>query len=160
MTAMPTPIWTPKLSAAVEDYCSVMGFDLVQQITGVFALLRLGDLHLQLWQRGAQPGRWEQALDVLKKLSRPHHYRVVLDSPFEVYDALQSAVRMHANGPLAPEHQRLSGPPQLQPWGTWEFTLTDADGNVLRFVQWVSSAVAVPSVPPVLPSFVRVRRQT
>jgi catechol 2,3-dioxygenase-like lactoylglutathione lyase family enzyme len=155
-----TPIWTPKLDAAVADYCGVMGFDVVQQITGVFALLRLGDLRLQLWQRGARPGRWEQALDVPENWRRPDHYRVVLDSPFEVYNALQSAVRAHTHSLLIPEHQRLSGPPRLQPWGTWEFTLTDADGNLLRFVQWVSSAAPTPADPSVLPLPARMRRQT
>ncbi|OGA98681.1 MAG: hypothetical protein A3E79_19280 [Burkholderiales bacterium RIFCSPHIGHO2_12_FULL_61_11] len=166
-------VWTPKLSAAVADYCDVMGFDVVQQVTGVFALLRLGKLHLQLWQRGAQPGRWEQELDLDlpdrcgSNTFRPDHHRVVLDTPFEVYDALQAALRAHKHNLLtaplppmglqAPERQRLSGPPKLQAWGTWEFTLRDANGNVLRFVQWVSSAATLPAAPS---ATVRLWRQT
>ena len=62
---------------------------------------------------------------------------------FRAHAEANAALRVRCVTTLAgthqPELQRLSGPRKLQPWGAWEFSLTDKDANVLQFVQWVRS---------------------
>lgn len=53
---------------------------------------------------------------------------------FEVHARLAQ----HARGALGEDA------PRLRPWGAWEFSLTDIEGNRLIFVQWVVNSVFEP----------------
>ena len=141
-------VHTPQLARAVQDYRDVMGFEVVLHVTGVLAVLRLRDMVLHLWQRGvaqADESKQSKQSDKTNNLDRggfrPGHHRVAVDSAFEVHAAVLQALKKPCIttllGTQQPEVQRLSGPPQLQPWGAWEFSIRDANGNLLHLVQWV-----------------------
>lgn len=143
LSALPI-LHTPKLDAAVQDYAGVMGFEVAQHVSGVVAVLRVGHIHLYLWQQGA---------DVRNGAAvafKPGHHRVAVGSAFDAFSNLVGGFKKLGRT-APPETQallihRLSGPPKLQPWGAWEFSLVDADGNVLHMVQWVATgAFATPS---------------
>lgn len=107
---------TPDLARTLAHYRQVLGFQLAQQVPGVVALLRHGPLQLQLWQCAG--------------LSGPQTCRIALDGgPADVFGIHQ---RLAASARAC-----LDGAPCLRPWGAWEFSLTDGEGNRLMFVQWV-----------------------
>jgi hypothetical protein len=58
----------------------------------------------------------------------------------------QCIFQLHAR-PARHARALLDAPPQLRPWGAWEFRLTDIDGNRLVFVQWVAGTVLGADVP-------------
>lgn len=146
MLAVAPIVHTPQLARAVQDYRDVMGFEVIQHITGVLALLRRGDVHLHLWQRGVGPSEYGAF--------KPAHHRIAVAQAFETHADLVQTLKRHCKTTLAgtqyPHMQRLSGAPSLQPWGAWEFSLTDGDGNVLQIVQWLASPT-VQSPPPGTP---------
>ncbi len=134
-----------RLDAAVQDYTGAMGFEIVQYVPGVLAVLRIGEVHLYLWQHGADVQNGKPVT------FKPGHHRVAVTSAFDAHTGLLCTLNKPRNGAVAGELARLpcrlSGPPQLQPWGAWEFSLTDADGNVLDMVEWVvSHSVASPKL--------------
>jgi hypothetical protein len=102
---------TPDLVRSVGQYRDEFGFELQQMVRHVLAVLRLGSLRLHLWQ--AAEG------------FRAGIHRVVVSDAFSLHSALAQCGR-----------PALSGPPVLQAWGAWEFTLHDADSNRLCLVQW------------------------
>lgn len=113
----------PQLGRAVAHYREAAGFTLAQQVPGVVALLRHGPLCLQLWQSEAP------VLPVL--------CRVPLDGiqagVFDIHRRLARTARAW-----------IDGAPRMKPWGAWEFSATDAEGNRLVFVQWVLSSAFTP----------------
>ena len=112
---MTPALHTGDLRGLLRDYCGALGFAPVQYVPGVFALCALGSARLQLWQRaGWQPPARGQALRV-----------TVAAGVFGLYARMAPAAR-----------GRLVGPPALEPWGAWEFTLHDVQGNRLTFVEW------------------------
>lgn len=138
--APPTRVRTPDLARAVADYTQVLGFACPQQIPGVWALLELGPLRLQLWACGARPGRWERATPGERGFL-PARHRLTVEHIHALHAHLRRAVqrpcRSGIAGCEAPHAGRLpTAGPQLQPWGAWEFELTDVDGNVLHLIDW------------------------
>lgn len=106
---------TPQLGRAVAHYREAAGFTLAQHVPGVVALLRHGPLCLQLWQSQAPVA--------------PALCRVPLDGvQAEVFDIHRRLART--------ARAWIDGTPRLTPWGAWEFSATDAEGNCLVFVQW------------------------
>jgi hypothetical protein len=111
---------TTNLARLLAHYRDELGFDVVQQIPGVVAFIRNGPASLQLWQRASGIAR---------------DCRIRLDGQ----DA--NVFRLHAR--LAQHARRALGEdaPMLRPWGAWEFSLIDIEGNRLTFVQWVVNSV-------------------
>lgn len=138
MATLPLLI-TPQLARAVSHYRDEMGFEVVQHVAGVVALLRLGDVTIYLWQRASD--------DLVQRHApfKPGQHRAMIACAFKVHAKAMEALKLRCVTQLAgtdwPELQRLSGPPQLQSWGAWEFSIIDGDGNVLHFVQWVTSGL-------------------
>ena len=128
-------VHTPHLARALPEYRDGMGFDVLQHVTGVLAVLRRGQVHLHLWQRGVSASDYGTF--------KPGHHRIAVSSAFETHaDLLGQSL------PLS-----LSGTPQLQAWGAWEFSLKDSDGNVLHLVQWVvnPAVTPMPAATPLIP---------
>lgn len=125
---LPIPVLrTPQLARSVAWYRAVLGFTPAQVVPGVVALLRLGPVQLQLWQTPE---------------AAPHGCHIPLDglgaSVFECHSRMARAARAW-----------IANAPVLKPWGSWEFALTDGDGNHLLFTQ---GATALPTQPqPHLP---------
>jgi hypothetical protein len=114
LSAMATPVvFAQDLPALVGYYTGVLRFRLVQQVRHVVALLESGPLRLQLWQRTGQ---------------RPRLCRVRLHSPHCIFTVHASLAR-HARSAM------VEAGPTLQPWGTWEFSMFDSQGNQLVFVE-------------------------
>jgi len=111
---------TANLAQLLAHYRDEWGFEVVQHVPGVVAFVRHGPVSLQLWQRA---GRFQRDC------------RIRLDGQ----DA--NVFQVHAR--LARQARRALGEeaPQLRPWGAWEFSLTDIEGNRLIFVQWAVSSV-------------------
>lgn len=141
---------TPCLRRAVADYTQVLGFQCLQQVPGVFARLVHGPLCVQLWAFGAVPGRWERPTPGDRGFE-PGHHRVEVAG----IHALQASLRQAVLGPcrtglagrtLLHAHRLAADELQWQPWGAWETTLTDIDGNALHLVDravWRPGAPAV-----------------
>lgn len=110
-----TPIvGTIDLRAAVADWCDGLGFERVQQVPGVLALLRLGMAQVQLWQCAD----WPAGSAAVARGELP-------GGLFDLHARIARRAR-----------ERLDGPPRLHPWGAWEFSLRDAEGNRVTFVEW------------------------
>jgi hypothetical protein len=113
---------TANLRGALAHYRAVLGFEVQQEITGVLGIVRLGPALLQLWQcPGPVP---------------PRVLRVQVSGLFRLY------------GQLAGRTGIRLAPPQLRPWGAWEFSLDDGLGNSLVFVQWASAGAAAAGGQP------------
>lgn len=109
---------TGDLGAALADWRDHLGFEVLQEIPGVLAILQLGQAQLQLWQRAAWPqGRCEIARGEL---------------PSGLFD-LHARIARRAR-------DRLDGPPRLHPWGSWEVSVCDVHGNRVTFVEWAVQA--------------------
>lgn len=120
---LPVPVVrTPDLRSLLAHYRDVLGFELLQHVPAVVALLRHGPVRLQLWQRAG---------------ARPACCRIALDGTDGGVFALHA--RLWRLGATA------SAAPRLQPWGAWEFGLGDCAGNGLVFFQW---ATTVPEGAP------------
>ncbi|MES2938679.1 MAG: hypothetical protein V4864_13415 [Pseudomonadota bacterium] len=109
---LPVPVLrTASLARSAAWYAGVPGFAPAQVVPGVVALLRLGDARLQLWQ---------------SLHAAPQDLSIALGGgPTGVFDC-------HARIARA-ARAWIRQAPVLTPWGTWEFTLADLDGNLLRF---------------------------
>lgn len=119
--AMAVPaVCTPHLSSLLAHYRDELGFEVIQQVPGVLALVQHGPVRLQLWQRA---GRFQRDC------------RIRLDGQDANVFQVHARLAQHARGALGEEA------PSLRPWGAWEFSLTDAEGNRLIFVQWAVSSV-------------------
>ena len=107
---------TPDLRRTAAYYQRVFGFSLAQEIPGVLALLRHGEVQLQLWQAA---------------MAGPQDCRIQIDgttgSIFDCHARMARTARAW-----------IGAAPVLKPWGAWEFSVTDADGNRLVFVQWAA----------------------
>ncbi|NML44369.1 hypothetical protein HHL11_11445 [Ramlibacter sp. G-1-2-2] len=120
MPVLPIPVVAAaNLSLLLPHYRDVLRFRVLQEVRGVVALIQHGAVRLQLWQRSAQ--------------GEPMRCRVPLDGPsacvFRVYGALARVARSAL----------MEDRPQLMPWGAWEFSLLDREGNQLLFSQWALS---------------------
>jgi len=131
---------TPDLSRTLADYTGVLGFSCRQHIPGVLALVAHGPLQLQLWARGAQPGRWEMpdprelAWTPARHSVRVRHIHALHAS---VCQAILRPVRTGVSGGRPVHAHRLpAAAPALQPWGAWEFAFVDIDGQVIHCVDW------------------------
>ena len=141
---------TPDLRRAVADYTQVFGFECRQHIDGVCALVAHGPLRVQLWACGAALGRWERPTPGDRGFV-PGHHRLEMPRIHVLHASLRASVqRPGRNGAArepAPHAQRFqSDQPQWQPWGAWEFVLTDIDGNTLhlfdRMAHWPDVAAS------------------
>lgn len=142
---------TPRLQCAVADYTQVLGFQCTQYVPGVFARLVHGPLCVQLWACGAVPGRWERPAPDDRGFE-PGRHRVEVAG----IHALQASLRQAVLGPcrtglagrtLLHAHRLAANALQWQPWGAWETTLTDIDGNVLHLIDravWRPGAPVLP----------------
>lgn len=118
---------TPNLKKLLAFYRDELGFHVLQQVPGVLALLRHGSVRLQLWQ---QPGAAQTIRTIRIELEEDDAFR------------LHARLARHERSALADEA------PRLQPWGAWEFSLIDAEGNRLVFVQWATQGLAAPHSQP------------
>ena len=109
---------TPQLLQAIDFWQYVMGFELKHHIPGVLAILVKSATQLQVGQ---------VARDGVFKAGS---HRVAVQDVF----AMHRAMARFGRG-------SLSGEPQLQCWGAWEFSVTDVDGNRLRLAQWAANSV-------------------
>lgn len=106
------------LAGLLAHYRATLGFELLQEISGVVAVLRKGSLRLQLWQSGDTSPR---------ACSIPLERRT---SVFQLYADLAKVARS----------AMVDDCPRLRPWGTWEFTMCDPEGNRLTFRQMAVGA--------------------
>ena len=81
-----------RLDAAVQGYTGAMGFEVVQYVPGVLAVLRIGDVHLYLWQHGADVQNGKPVT------FKPGHHRVAVTSAFDVHAGLLCALNKPRNG--------------------------------------------------------------
>ncbi|WP_066272997.1 hypothetical protein [Hydrogenophaga palleronii] len=144
----PANVRTPDLHRAVADYTTVLGFACRQHIHGVFALVVHGPLQVQLWACAARPGRWERPTPGDRGFV-PGHHRVEVPRIHVLHASLRAAVLRPwrcGQGACKPAHalQFEGEVPRWQPWGAWELSLTDVDGNVL---QLIDRAACWPDVP-------------
>ena len=109
---------TPQLAHAIEFWQDVAGFQLKRHIPGVVAILAQGATQLQLWRvaRGS--------------IFKAGSHRVAVQDAFATHRAMARLGR-----------SSLSGEPQMQCWGAWEFSVTDLDGNRLHLAQWAANRV-------------------
>ena len=107
---------TPQLAHAIEFWQDIAGFQLKRHIPGVVAIFVQGATQLQLWQvaRGS--------------IFKVGSHRVAVQDVFVTHRAMARLGR-----------SSLSGEPQMQCWGAWEFSVTDADGNRLHLAQWAAN---------------------
>ena len=111
--ASPVPVvHATRLQHLMDHYCRTLGFVLRTQVPHVVAFLSMGEIALQLWQTAGAP-------------TRRCHIDLGPKSAFQVYGDLRRVARSAL----------VEDRPQLQPWGAWEFTLCDPEGNLLRFSQ-------------------------
>lgn len=100
------------LARLLAYYRQILKFELVQEITGVVAVLRKGTLRVQLWQSADTVRR-----DCSITLQRA--------SVFQLYSDLARVARS----------AMVDDCPRLHTWGAWEFTMCDPEGNRLTFSQ-------------------------
>lgn len=108
------------LGMLVAHYRDTLKFTVVQEVRGVVAFVTHGPVRLQLWQSGGQT---------------PCDCRVQLDGRGANLFQVHASLARHARAALAEQS------PQLKPWGAWEFSLVDSEGNRLIFVQWAINSV-------------------
>jgi len=102
------------LPALVAYYTGVLRFRVVQEVRRVVAVLEHGPLRLQLWQgtgQGARP------------------CRIRLHGSSTAIFELHARLARHARSAM------VDRGPMLRPWGAWEFSMFDAQGNHLIFTQ-------------------------
>lgn len=122
--AMSIPaICTPDLTRLLAYYRDGLGFQVCQEVRGVLALIEQGAVRLQLWQRA---GKFQGDC------------RIRLDGQDANVFQVHARLAQHARGALG------EAAPRLRPWGAWEFSLTDVEGNRLIFVQWAANNVFEP----------------
>jgi hypothetical protein len=109
---------TPCLARLTAFYRDAIGFQVAQHIPGVVSLLRHGAFRLQLWQSAQGPAAC----------------CIPLDRQEVCIFQLHARIARQARGLLGEAW------PQLKPWGAWEFSLVDIEGNRLAFVQWAVGA--------------------
>jgi hypothetical protein len=119
--AMSVPVvCTPNLAQLLAHYRGELGFRVIQEVRGVLAVVQHGPVRLQLWQRaGKSPGDCRIRLD---------------GQEANVFD-VHARLARHARAAMDEDA------PRLRPWGAWEFSLTDAEGHRLIFVQWAANHV-------------------
>lgn len=116
--SLPVPVLrTGNLARSLAWYRDVLGLRVRWQVPHVAAQLDLPEGSMQLWQ--------------VPDLAR-QHCQLVLEGRHCIFSC-------HAR--LARTARMWIGPtPRLKPWGSWEFGITDPDGNELRFAQWAVRA--------------------
>lgn len=117
--AAPPVIHARDLRTLREHYRRVQRFELLQEISGVVAILRRGALTLQLWQSGECAAR---------------NCTIRLDRSANVFQLFSELAKV-ARSALVEEC------PRLRPWGAWEFTLCDPQGNALTSSQSATECV-------------------
>lgn len=115
LSAMATPVVMARdLPALVAYYTGVLRFRVVQEIRRVVVVIENGPIRLQLWQRTGEHAGWCRI--------RLH------GSPCAIFQ-LHAALARHARSAM------VDCGPMLRPWGTWEFSMFDAQGSHLIFAQ-------------------------
>jgi hypothetical protein len=113
-THWPIPVvHARELKALLAYYRKVLRFELLQEISGVVAVLRKGQLRLQLWQ---SPPLAPQTCTI------PVRQR---SGVFQLYAELAKVARSAI----------VEECPRLRAWGAWEFSICDPQGNVLTFTE-------------------------
>lgn len=110
----PAVVRARDLRTLLAHYRWVLGFELLQEVAGVLAIVRRGGLLLQLWQGRAHG---------------PQVCAVPLDGEACVF-------RLHAELAAVARSALVEDAPRLRAWGAWEFSLCDPQGNRLVFSQW------------------------
>lgn len=100
-----------ELKALLAYYRKVLRFELLQEVSGVVAVLRKGSLRLQLWQSSWAAPR---ACTIPVWQGR---------GVFQLYADLAKVARSAI----------VEECPRLKAWGAWEFSMCDPEGNVLTF---------------------------
>ena len=112
---MATPVlFARDLSAFVAYYTDVLRFRLVQEVRRVVAVVENGPLRLQLWQRTD---------------GRARLCRIQLHGTSGAIFQVHARLARHARSAI------VEAGPALRPWGAWEFSMFDAQGNHLLFAQ-------------------------
>lgn len=126
---------TPYLPRAIADYTGCMGFECVQHIPGVMALLRHGPLQAQLWACAAPAGRFERLSRADLPVGRfeAGDHSVVVGRIEALYDSLELAL---CRAGLRPESRLSRGGALVRPWGAREFELRDLHGHRIHCVDW------------------------
>ncbi len=126
------------VAAAVDNYTSRFGFEVLHQDDG-FAVLVRDDSRLHLWQSGDDGWRDRSDTDLRESpvrsgaesfLAGTASCRIELDS-VDAVDALYA--ELSAAGVL---HPGDTGSPTDTEFGTREFATLDLDGNLLEFYRW------------------------
>jgi hypothetical protein len=94
-------------------YRNVLRFDLLQEVPGVVAVVSKGPLQLQLWQSPA---------------GAPRACTIPIRKRHGIFDVFADLAKV-ARSAFVDEC------PRLVPWGAWEFSMCDAEGNVLTFTE-------------------------
>lgn len=111
-TAVPV-LRVRNLPAVLPYYRRVLGFSLAQEVPGVIALLRKRAITLSLWSSQANaPSSCNIALGIDADL-------------FTVFSEMASLARSAI----------VEDFPLLRPWGFWDFSMCDPEGNRLTFAQ-------------------------
>lgn len=117
---MATPmLLTSDLARLVQQYHAEFGFQVVQQIPAVAALLALGPVRLQLWQGPRQ---------------------AIRDCRIELAAASGQIFDLHGRLASRARSAIAAGGPHLRSWGAWEFSLCDGEAHRLIFVEWAARA--------------------
>lgn len=120
MPSLPIPVVpAANLSLLLPYYRETLRFRVLQEVRGVLALIESGAVRLQLWQRNCR--------------GAAARCRVPVDGTqgciFRTYAALAQVARSAL----------VEDRPTLMPWGAWEFSLFDREGNRLLFAQWLNA---------------------
>lgn len=122
--AMSVPaVCTPNLTQLLAYYRDQLGFQVIQEVRGVLAFVQHGPVRLQLWQWA---GKFQG------------DRRIRLDGQDANVFQVHASLAQRARSALGEDA------PSLRPWGAWEFSLIDVEGNRLIFVQWVVNSVFEP----------------
>lgn len=112
------------LAALAAYYSATLGFELLLEVPATVALLGMGPVRLQLWQRAGLTPR---------------------SSRIDIEDGGGSIFHLHARLTRHARNAIAEASPMLRPWGAWEFTLCDCQGNRLTFSEPAAPAAGLAS---------------
>jgi hypothetical protein len=116
---LPIPVVpAANLSLLLPYYRQTLRFRVLQEVRGVLALVENGAVRLQLWQRNCR--------------GAAARCRVPLEGAQACIFRTYATLARVARSALVEER------PMLMPWGAWEFSLFDREGNRLLFAQWLT----------------------
>lgn len=114
------------LAKHVIEYRTAFGFEVLQYIPRVMAVVRCCDLTLQLAELNLPPNTGQRC------------HRVEAPRLFDLHD------RVVAHARAARVKANIAATPALMPWGTWEFSWSDLHGHRVTCFQWAKATVFKP----------------